>query len=71
MEYSRESTLKQLFTQLENSGHTISMISDEIDVDHFDDLNLLYQTFHDNQNDMLPELRKLYIWLGSKVKYMK
>ena len=71
VEYSRESTLKQLFTQLENSGHTISMISEEIDVDHFDDLNLLYQTFHDNQNDMLPEQRKLYIWLGSKVKYMK
>lgn len=69
--YSRENTLKQLLTQLENSGYTVSMISEEIDVDHFDDLNLLYQTFRDNQNDMLPEQRNLYIWLKQRLLHLK
>ena len=61
--YSRDNTLKQLLTQLKKSGYSVSLLSKEIDVDHFDDLNLLYQVFHNNQNDMLTEQRKLYSWL--------
>ncbi len=63
VKYSCEDTLKQLLTQLIKSRYSVSLLSKEIDVDHFDDLNLLYQVFHDNQNDMLPEQRKLYSWL--------
>lgn len=69
VEYSRENTLKQLLDQLAKSGYPVSLLSEEIDVDHFDDLNLLYQTFYGNQNGMLPEQRKLYIWLERKINY--
>lgn len=67
VKYSRGDTIKQLLSQLEKAGYFVSLLSEQIDVDHADDLNLLYQTFHDNQKDILSAQRRLYIWLESKI----
>lgn len=70
VKFSSENTLNMLIKQLAKSGYTHSLLSKEIDVDHFGDLNVLYQTFHDNQNGMLPEQRKLYIWLKQRLLHL-
>lgn len=68
VEFSSENTLKMLIKQLAKSGYTHSLLSKEIDVDHFDDLNLLYEALRVGKDDILPAQRKLYIWLESKIK---
>lgn len=69
VEYSRENTLIQLLNQLAKSGYSVSLLTEEIDVDHFDDLSSLYKVFHNNQEEMLPAQRKLYRWLEQRLPH--
>lgn len=67
VEYSREDTLRQLTDKLKKMGYQYDLLSEQGDVDTYEDLKDLLKSFWVIGKDILPRQQELFYWVKNLI----